>query len=228
MASRSPMRIAPRTYGGRTPEQRRTERRKRFIDAAVAIWGDEGWAAVTMRRVCADAKLIDRYFYESFADRDALLGAAWDALREETVGIVLEAIMASRGQPPLDQLEAAIRAFVRSVESDPRRARIQFGEHAGSAVLEARRREATQQFTNIFVELGRPLHRPGIDEEALRMSTLMGIGGFLALLTAKHDGTLAVSSDGLITHATSVGAELAARFVKPEFMARGARTPAAS
>lgn len=209
------MRIPPRTYGGRTQDERRTERRQRLIDAAIAIWGDEGWAAVTMRRVCAEARLIDRYFYESFADREALLVAAWDSLREDTVAMVLKAIAKADGTNPMSRLEAAIRAFVESVEADPRRARIQFGEHAGSAALEARRREATQQFTNLLVELGRPLHRAGIDEEALRMSTLMGIGGFLALLTAKHDGTLKVDAERLIAHATSVGAELAARYLKP-------------
>ena len=214
------MRIPPRTYGGRTPDERRTDRRKRLIDAAIAIWGDEGWAAVTMRRVCAEARLIDRYFYESFADREALLAAAWDSLREDTVAMVLAAIVASEGTRPLDRLEAAIGAFVHSVEADPRRARIQFGEHAGSAVLEARRREATQQFTNLLVELGRPFHRKGIDEEALRMSTLMGIGGFLALLTAKHDGSLKVDADRLIAHATSVGAELAARYLDPAIIDR--------
>src|SRR5512139_974724 len=72
-----------RTYGGRSAEERRSERRHRLVDAALAIWGEQGWAAVTMRQVCARAGLIDRYFYESFPDRDALLVAVWDQLRDE-------------------------------------------------------------------------------------------------------------------------------------------------
>lgn len=221
------MRSAPRTYGGLTQDERRAERRRRLLDAAIAIWGDEGWAAVTMRRVCADAHLIDRYFYENFADRDALLVAAWDHLRDDTVALVVRATLAGPSATPLERLRAAIAAFVQSVESDPRRARIQFAEHAGSAALEARRRDMIRQFTNLLVELGRPFVRQGVDENAVRMSTIMGIGGFLALLTAKHDGGIDVDSAALVAHATTVGADIAARYLRPEVLALAVAPPEA-
>ena len=79
-----PMTRSARVYGGQTAEQRHTERRKQLIEAALRIWSEEGWTAVTMRRVCSVARLTDRYFYESFADREALLAAAWDFLRQDT------------------------------------------------------------------------------------------------------------------------------------------------
>ena len=38
-----------RTYGGRSAEQRQAARRRQLVDAALDIWDEQGWAAVTMR-----------------------------------------------------------------------------------------------------------------------------------------------------------------------------------
>ena len=73
------------TYGGRSAEARRIERRLRLLAAAREVWGTDGWAAVTMRGVCGRAGLVDRYFYESFSDRDALLGTVWDQERDALI-----------------------------------------------------------------------------------------------------------------------------------------------
>ena len=62
---------AGRRYGGLTAEERRAERRARLVRAATEIWVAEGWAAVSMRAVCARAGLTDRYFYEEFGNREA-------------------------------------------------------------------------------------------------------------------------------------------------------------
>ncbi len=77
-----------RDGGGRTGAERRAERRQRLIDAATEIWSESGWAAVTMRGVCAKTGLNDRYFYEDFKTRDELLVAAWDGVRNEMLGEV--------------------------------------------------------------------------------------------------------------------------------------------
>ena len=207
------MSTSARTYGGRTSDERKDERRRRLIDAALAIWGDEGWAAVTMRRVCADAGLIDRYFYESFADRDELLVATWDEVRSETIARILEVLGGLRGERPLVQLRAAIAAFVNAIDTDPPRARILFGEHSGSAGLEARRRDAIRGFTKVFVEWARPHLKPGADATAFRMSTLLGIGGFVALVRAWRDGIFRADAARVIEHATSDGEALAARYL---------------
>ncbi|WP_278258124.1 TetR family transcriptional regulator [Nocardioides convexus] len=61
----NPLPAPRRRYGGKTAEQRRAERREALLAAAVDIWQESGWAAVTMRGVCARAGLTDRYFYES-------------------------------------------------------------------------------------------------------------------------------------------------------------------
>ena len=76
------------TWGGRTTSERRADRRSRLLETATDMWCEGGWAAVTMRGVCARAGLNDRYFYESFEDRDALLAAIWDGVRDETAAAI--------------------------------------------------------------------------------------------------------------------------------------------
>mgnify|MGYP000405556745 CR=1 FL=1 len=75
-------------WGGRTGAERRAERRQQLIEAATEIWSESGWAAVTMRGVCARTGLNDRYFYEGFKTRDELLVAAWDGVRNDMLGEV--------------------------------------------------------------------------------------------------------------------------------------------
>ena len=49
---------------GRRPKRGRT--RQALMDAALDLVATDGVAAVTVRGVCAQARLNDRYFYESF------------------------------------------------------------------------------------------------------------------------------------------------------------------
>jgi AcrR family transcriptional regulator len=121
---------SPSTWGGRTVEARRAARRERLIDAAIDIWADSGWAAVSLRSVCGRAGLNDRYFRESFADREELLAAAWDHVRDGTTATLIAAIGARRDSPPLDVLHRAVEAVVLGFAEDPRRSQVLFGDHA--------------------------------------------------------------------------------------------------
>lgn len=206
-------RVSPRKYGGKSAEQRRTERRAQLVGAALDIWQEQGWAAVTMRGVCARAGLADRYFYESFTDRDALLGTLWDQMRDETLTMLLGAITAISDRGALEQLRAALEAVVRHIADEPARAQIIFGDHAGSAVLEQRRRETLQLATDLMIGVARPFVRPGSDEQALRINVLLGIGGFVELMLAWRSGLVESSADDIIEHLADVGAALGSRFL---------------
>ena len=56
-----------------TLEQRTAERRERFLEAGLNIFGNEGFHAATVRKICKEAGLTDRYFYESYSSMEALL-----------------------------------------------------------------------------------------------------------------------------------------------------------
>ena len=214
-----PSRVAVRRYGGKSAEQRRHERRAALVAAARDIWQELGWAAVTMRGVCARAGLTDRYFYESFPDRDAVLSGVWDEVRDETVAMVLDAMGRSAAAAPLEQLRAAMVAVVRQIADEPARAQILFGDHAGSAVLEERRRATIQQSSDLLIELARPFLRPDADEVALRLTVLVGIGGFVELVLAWRSGLLDVDADEFVEHLSGVAAALAPRFLRESVLA---------
>lgn len=209
--------VSRKLYGGRSPEQRTAERRRALISSGLSLWQRHGWPGVTMRGVCAMAGLTDRYFYESFADRDDLLANIWDQMRDEAVALILGAIAREPEAHPLDQLGDAIAAVVHDIAEEPVRAQVLFGDHAGSPVLEQRRRDAIKQVTDMLIELGQPYVREGIDPVQFRMSTILGIGGFVELIHAWRSGLFDVTADAIIEHLQRVGAALAATFLDPRF-----------
>jgi len=207
--------VSPRRYGGKSAEQRRAERRAQLVDAALEIWQEQGWAAVTMRGVCARAGLTDRYFYESFTDRDALLGVVWDQMRDETLAMLFAALETVSDGDAIAQLHAVLEAVVHHIADEPARAQIIFGDHAGSAVLEQRRRDTVQMATDLLIGLARPFLRDGVDEQALRVNVLLGIGGFVKLVLAWRSGLLDLSTDQVVEHLTDVGGALGVQFLRP-------------
>jgi len=208
------VRAPARTWGGRTPEERRAERRRRLVDAALEIWLDNGWAAVTMRGVCGRASLNDRYFYEHFADRDELLATAWDEACLEVFGELTAVVAENLGRAPLDILRTAI---ARAVElQSGGHARILLANHAGSAVLEERRATMLTDATDLLMAAARPYLRPDTDETSFRMSTLMGIGGFVELLAAWRTGAIPADAARVVEHTSAHAALLATQYLPPE------------
>ncbi|WP_371851932.1 TetR/AcrR family transcriptional regulator [Nocardia ignorata] len=212
------MRAPARTWGGRTAEERRAQRRADLIAAALEIWLDSGWAAVTMRGVCQRAALNDRYFYENFTDRDDLLAVVWDEVCAEVFADLATILADNADRAPLEILRAAI---VRAVElqTDLRgRARILLADHAGSAVLEQRRKAMLTDATDLLLAAAWPHLRPDADETAVRMSTLAGIGGFIELLTAWRTGAIDVDAARLVEHTYAIATQLGAMFLPTDII----------
>jgi AcrR family transcriptional regulator len=112
-----------RTYAGRDAEGRARERRRRLIDAGLTCFGTQGYAATTVKQLCATAGLTERYFYESFQSREALFVAV---AAECVTGLFGALTLAkARGRSPSDQTEAILRAFFGWFHDDPRRIRVQ-------------------------------------------------------------------------------------------------------
>lgn len=200
-------------WGGRTAAERHAERRQRLIDAATEIWIDSGWAAVTMRGVCARTSLNDRYFYENFSDRDDLLAAVWDGVKDELLATLLTVLAEDRSRPPMDTLAKGIAVVVDRAAADPGWAQIMFGRHLGSAALEQRRAAVLHQATNIMVGAAAPYLRPDADENGLKMDALVGIGGFVELVTAWQSGLIDVDAGQIIEHCSRIGSTLAAVYL---------------
>ncbi|RMI35435.1 TetR/AcrR family transcriptional regulator [Nocardia stercoris] len=210
------VRAPARTWGGLTAGERSANRRASLIDAALAVWIDSGWAAVTMRGVCQRAGLNDRYFYEHFADRDELLGAVWDDVCAEVFADLAAVVAEHAGDTASAVVRAAITRAV-ELQIDPRgRARILLADHAGSAVLELRRKTMLTDATSLLIVTAQPYLRPGADETAVRMSTLAGIGGFIELLTAWRTGVIDVDAQRVADHTTAIALQLGTMFLRED------------
>ena len=108
-----------RAYGGVAVEERRARRRSALFDAALDLLASDGAGAVTKRAVCQRARLNDRYFYEHFADRDALLEALAGEITAQGIVVVVAAVHAAG--PDIDaRVRAAADAAIGFVVSDRR------------------------------------------------------------------------------------------------------------
>lgn len=69
-----PAHAPPRRYRGQSPGTRQAQRRQQLLEAALAVIANRGFSSMTIKRVCEAAGLTERYFYESFRNREDLLG----------------------------------------------------------------------------------------------------------------------------------------------------------
>ncbi|XID74886.1 TetR/AcrR family transcriptional regulator [Alkanindiges sp. WGS2144] len=114
-----------RSFKGLSLEQRQNERREKLIEAGLQIYGTQGFFSVTVRDVCAEAKLTERYFYESFKRSEELFKTVYLRLIEQLQQNILAAVMQSKADPRL-MVESGLTALLRSLQDDPRMARILF------------------------------------------------------------------------------------------------------
>lgn len=114
---------AARPYGGVSAEARRQQRRERLIEAGIEVLGTRGLAQSTIRDICTEARLTDRYFYESFRSVQEVFEAVYVELSTQLVDRLAAAMMPMpRNMQAM--AEAGLRAFFSFVREDPRRARI--------------------------------------------------------------------------------------------------------
>jgi len=126
-----------RTYGGATPEQRQAKRRAALFEAALDLLADGGWERVTVRGVCAAAKLNDRYFYESFRDPEALLLAVRERVTAEAFAAIAAAIADTAPDPDV-RVRAIVVALIDFFTDDPRRGHLLVQSQATEALRRAR------------------------------------------------------------------------------------------
>ncbi|HET6286776.1 MAG TPA: TetR/AcrR family transcriptional regulator [Amycolatopsis sp.] len=204
---------SPSEAGGLAPGSP-LDRRAALLEAALQLLDEDPSCVATTSAICEKAGLSERYFYESFANRDVLLATAWEQVRDETLRMVLDAVAARIEQPALDQLRAAVDVVVHHVQEEPSRAQILFGDHAGSAVLEQLRRQTVQETTGLLIELARPHLKPDVDGLEFRVNVLLGIGGFVEIMLAWRSGLLDADADTLVDHLTGVGTSLSRMFLE--------------
>ena len=124
-------RTTGRSYRGMTPEQRTAQRRESFLEAGLNLFGNEGFHGATVRKICKEAGLTDRYFYESYSSMEELLIEVY----ERCLQGILQRLQASlTGIPsesfPEDLIRTLLTDFFKEME-DPRVAKVCMFEAEG-------------------------------------------------------------------------------------------------
>lgn len=145
-----------RPYGGESRAVRTGRRRQAFLDAALEIFGTVGYRKATVKSLCKQAQLADRYFYESFDTLEDLLVAAYEDQVRELRGQMLSAFVSV---PPtgttLDVVQACLRAVFAGVK-DVRVARLIWLEVLGVSPRVDKLYAATlHEFASLLITLSR-------------------------------------------------------------------------
>lgn len=164
MNAKAPEQIAKaagRRYRGVSNETRKAERRLKLIEAGIKMFGSTGYHAATVKGLCQEAGLTERYFYESFSNAEALFTACYlhitDTLRDKLQKVLLST--------DADNLEQATRTgltvFFSQFKESPQAARILLVE-----VLTVNRHleELSLKTLYSFVEMLETLAKPLIDQ----------------------------------------------------------------
>jgi AcrR family transcriptional regulator len=135
-----------------TAEQRLADRRERLMTAAYTLYAEPGFAATTIERLCSEARISNRAFYECFGGREDLLQALHERCVDESLAHVAKALQDAPDTLD-DRVEAGIRAYVEFATADWRRARIMHLEVRRSGdVLSHSRQRAVEAFARLVEE----------------------------------------------------------------------------
>ncbi|RZB13807.1 TetR/AcrR family transcriptional regulator [Streptomyces sp. F001] len=119
-------------YGGRSAEERQAERRRRFLDAALQLFGDSpGYRSTTVAALSEAAGLSTRQFYEEFRTLEDVLADLHLKVNDWAEEAVLAAAADTEGLPIEDRATGIFRSYAGNVTADPRRIRITFVEIVG-------------------------------------------------------------------------------------------------
>lgn len=163
------------------------------------MFGHEGESAVTVRSVCRVTELNSRYFYESFANTDELLGAVYDHVALQLGEIVGEAMMAA-AEDRRAQTWAGIRAVLWFSAADPRRARVLFTDAHANSVLAERRSAAEDLLFQMVVEDDERVNADA-DPVAARVAAALYTGALTELVHQWLAGRLGTDLDLVVDYA---------------------------
>ncbi|MBF6339642.1 TetR/AcrR family transcriptional regulator [Nocardia abscessus] len=186
------------TYRGASTAERREDRRRRLLDAALDIIGTQGLSALTVRGVCEQAKVGPRFFYEAFPDLDALASGVLVEIQQSALDRAKAAIAETAGTPG-DRIRAGVAALIVELTDDPRRAKVAFAQTYGDEALMRSRFAGMRQVADVIIEQTRlVLELPEGQDTAIAATSQLITGGAAELVLVWLDGGLDVDRNGLI------------------------------
>ncbi|HEY4004978.1 MAG TPA: TetR/AcrR family transcriptional regulator [Pseudonocardia sp.] len=193
---------ALRVYGGIEGDRRRADRRAQVLEAGLDLLGAPDGTRLTVRGVCQRAGIVARYFYESFADRDELARAVYDAVVDEVAASTAAAVDGCAGEPA-SRVRAGVANIVRLLDEDPRKARVLFEADLSDELMARRRDNSHQLFVRLLGARARDAYGP-VGSAELELTSQFVVGGFARALTAWLGGHVTMSREELTEHCTAL------------------------
>lgn len=174
-----------RVYAGESPAERAARRRQQFMDAGLQIFGTTGYRSATVRQLCKQAELTDRYFYESFASTEELLLAVYrqqfDQLQQ---AVMAELLRAAPDGDAMSTVRTGLSALY-DMAAEPCVARVCWLEVLGiSARVDAAYTQTFDGFAALVIGFARQRYpRWRVDDDEARMLGLALIGAVSQTVT---------------------------------------------
>jgi AcrR family transcriptional regulator len=165
-------------------EDRQALRRADLLEAGVALLGSADGPAVTVRAVCRSAGLTERYFYESFSDRDEYIRAIYDDVCTRAMSTLLAAATPRE----------AVERFVALMVDDPARGRVLLLAPQTEPVLVRSGAEWMPTFIDMMQRKLVTISDPVIQS----MAATSLVGGLSALFTGYLAGRLTATREQFI------------------------------
>jgi AcrR family transcriptional regulator len=177
-------------WSGVPIEDRQALRRDELVAAGVSLLGHEGGPALTVRAVCRATGLTERYFYESFTERDEFVRAVYDDVCASAM-----ATLTSATTP-----REAVERFVALMVDDPVRGRVLLLAPQVEPVLVRSGAEWMPRFIDL---VQRKLTT--ISDPVLQNMVATGLMGALTgLFTAYLNGGLSATRDEFIDYCVNL------------------------
>lgn len=167
-------------------EDRPARRRDELLAAGLQLLGNADGPTLTVRAVCRLAGLTERYFYESFTDRDAFVRAVYDDVCKRAMSLLMTA------STPRD----AVERFVEMMVDDPVRGRVLLLAPEAEPVLV----RSGAEWMPSFIELLQHKLTTISDPVLQKLTATSLIGGLTALFTSYLDGRLPASREQFIDY----------------------------
>ncbi len=115
--------VKERQFKGLSLAERKQARREKLIEAGIQAYGTHGFFSVTVKDICNQAKLTERYFYESFQKSEQLFQSIFLKQIEILQSTMMQAIVQASPNPR-KMVTAGLSALFNLLKNDPRLARI--------------------------------------------------------------------------------------------------------
>lgn len=189
-----------RTYQGESAETRISARKRLLLDTGYALMASDGWRHVTIDNLCREAKLNKRYFYESFADLNALAAAVVDELSAQLMEASLTAARDAQqaGHASHELARATLAATIRFLTDDSRRARVLFAEVADNPRALSYRKNTIRNIARAISAYGHEYHQATKPVPVAEMASAVLLGGSIEVIMEWLDGSLKMTFDELV------------------------------